>query len=172
MTHAVDDHPRSHEHLAIFGLKPQRKIVKPKLLMKRKKVTELEQEAKKSKVEAMPSFGVTCEEDHQDPKMHDDQSIGIVNDELVETKSDNEIEMDKDEKPQELLSYLFVFQRVLDTTQARPSKRGLNSFKKVVTDVLFEEKSAYYERRGYYLDAKFKSNKDVIDIVKSQNIQR
>ena len=64
------------------------------------------------------------------------------------------------------ISYIFVLQTVIDTTTARPSKRGMDSFKKAVFDVLFEEKSAYYEGRGYYLDEKlFKSNKDVIAIV-------
>ena len=64
-----------------------------------------------------------------------------------------------------MTSYIIVLQKIIDTTQARPSKRGLDSFKKAVIDVLFEEKSAYYEGRGYYLEAKFKSNKDVIAIV-------
>ena len=90
VTHAVDEHPRSHEYLPIFGLKPQRKIVKSKLLKKRKKVTEPEIEAKKSKVEAIPSFGATSEENHQH------HSVEIVNN--VEPKSDNEAYMDKDER--------------------------------------------------------------------------
>ena len=62
--------------------------------MKRKKVTELEQEAKKSKVEAMPSFGAASEEDPQH------NSVEIVSNELVEPQSDNEADMDKDSEPE------------------------------------------------------------------------
>ena len=51
-----------------------------------------------------------------------------------------------------MTSYIVVLQKIIDTTQARPSKRGLDDFKKAVIDVLFEEKSAYYEGLGYYLD--------------------
>ena len=92
VTHAVDEHPKSHEHWAIFGLKNQRKIVRPKLLKKRKKVSELEIETKKSKVEGIQNNSA-CENDYQDQAMH--HSIEIVKDELVEPKSDNEL---KDEK--------------------------------------------------------------------------
>ena len=81
-------------------------------MKKRKKSTELEIEAKKSKVEAMPSFGATSEDDLQH------HSVEIVMNELVEAKSENEADMDKDsepepselgrEKEQRLFSSLFV----------------------------------------------------------------
>ena len=66
-----------------------------------------------------------------------------------------------------MTSYIIVLQKILETTSARPSKRGLDSFKKAVIEVLCEEKSSYYEGLGYYLDAGFKTNKDVVDIAKN-----
>ena len=60
------------------------------------------------------------------------------------------------------ISRLFVLKRVLQTTQARPSKRGSADFRQEVIGVFYTELSAHYQGLGQVLDEDgFKSNKEV-----------
>ena len=60
------------------------------------------------------------------------------------------------------ISRLFVLKRVLQTTQARPSKRGSADFRQEVIGVFYTELSAHYQGLGQLLDEDgFKSNKEV-----------
>ena len=60
------------------------------------------------------------------------------------------------------ISRIFVLKRVLQTTQARPSKRGSADFRKEVIGVFYTELSAHYQGLGQRLDEDgFTSNKEV-----------
>ena len=60
------------------------------------------------------------------------------------------------------ISRIFVLKRVLQTTQARPSKRGSADFRQEVIGVFYTELSAHYQGLGQLLDEDgFKSNKEV-----------
>ena len=63
------------------------------------------------------------------------------------------------------ISYLFVFEKVLNTTSARPSKSGYSGFKTAVTEVLFDEKKTYFHGLGQQLGEQFKSDPIVQDMV-------